>query len=90
MLHRIQKHPEPVEGCFGCKVLTLELNTGDVSSRVPMSTRKWDNELQAYRDVRAQGIQPASTRLKDIHAAEAASNHFGKAYQADQPGKGVI
>ena len=55
-----------------------------------MSTKKWDGELQAYRDARAQGIQPASTKMKDIKAAVAASNHFGKAFKADEPGRGLI
>ena len=93
MLHRIQTHPEPVEGCFGCKVLGLELNSGDASSRITgggMTNKAWDGELQAYRDARAQGIQPASTKRKDIEAAVAASNHFGKAFKADDPGRGII
>lgn len=89
MLH-LTKHPEPVEGCFGCKVATIQLSAGEASTRVPMSTRKWDAELQAYRDARAQGIQPASTKLKDIKAAVAASNHFGTAYKADEPGRGIV
>jgi polysaccharide deacetylase 2 family uncharacterized protein YibQ len=55
-----------------------------------MSTRKWDAELQAYRDARSQGIQPASTKMKDIKAAVAASNHFGSAFKADEPGRGII
>jgi hypothetical protein len=55
-----------------------------------MSTKKWDGELQAYRNARAQGIQPASTQMKDINAAVAASNHFGKAFKADEPGRGII
>jgi hypothetical protein len=24
-------HPEPVEECFGCKALTLQMNTGDAT-----------------------------------------------------------
>jgi len=89
MLH-LKKHPQEVDGCFGCKLVTLNLSTGDASTRVPMSTRKWDAELQAYRDARSQGIQPASTKMKDIKAAVAASNHFGTAFKADEPGRGII
>ena len=89
-LHRRVTHPEEVEGCFGCKISALQLSPGEASTRTSMSTKKWDGELQAYRNARAQGIQPASTKLKDIQAAVAASNHFGKAFKADEPGRGII
>ena len=68
-LHRQQTHPEFVEGCFGCKVSTLSLNAGEANSNLTMSSKKWDKELQAYRDARAQGIQPAGTSMKKIEEA---------------------
>jgi hypothetical protein len=80
-MHRIQKHPEYVEGCFGCKIGTLELGTGDASRDIP--DKKWNSELSAYRDARAQGIQPAGTRMHDIEAAHKASETLGRAYDAD-------
>jgi hypothetical protein len=80
-LHRMQKHPEYVEGCFGCKVGTLELNSGDATRDIP--DKKWNSELQAYRDARAQGIQPSGTRMNDIEAAHKASETLGRAYDAD-------
>lgn len=89
MLHR-QKHPEDVEGCFGCKILHINLNAGEASTRVGMSTKKWDAELQAYRDARAQGIQPASTRMRDIKVAVEVSNQAGKAFKADDSTGGLI
>ena len=79
-LHRIQKHPEYVEGCFGCKVSTLELNPGEASTRLTMSAKKWDNELALYRQARSQGIQPDSTKTKDIRKAIDISNRTGIAY----------
>jgi hypothetical protein len=57
-LHQRQTHPEYVEGCFGCKVTTLEMGVGDANSKVAMSNSKWDAELNAYRNASAQGIQP--------------------------------
>ena len=81
-LHQIQTHPEFVEGCFGCKVGTLQLNTGDTNSSLSVSTKKWDKELQAYRDARAQGIQPAGTSMKKVQEAVRISNETGKAYGA--------
>jgi hypothetical protein len=54
------------------------LNTGDAGR--PVSDRKWTGELDAYKRARAQGIQPATTRMKDIVAAEQASETLGRAY----------
>jgi len=80
-LHQKQKHPEYVEGCFGCKIGTLELSPGDASR--PVSDKKWTAELQAYRDARAQGIQPAGTTHKHIQQAYTASEVLNKPYNAD-------
>jgi len=45
-----------------------------------MSAKKWDNELALYRSARSQGIQPDSTKTKDIRKAIDISNKTGKAY----------
>jgi hypothetical protein len=76
-----EHHPEPVDNCFGCKALTLEMNAGDAKRDI--SDKKWNAELQAYRDARAQGIQPNSTKMKDIQEAHKASEVMGKAYDGD-------
>jgi hypothetical protein len=81
-LHSRTTHPEYVEGCFGCKVSTLEMGVGDANSKVSMSTTKWDAELKAYKDARAQGIQPSGTSMKQIQKAVDISNKTGKAYGA--------
>jgi hypothetical protein len=81
-LHRERTHPEFVEGCFGCKASTLDLNPGEASSRMDMSAKKWDNELALYRSARAQGIQPSSTKTKDIRNAIDISNKTGRAFGA--------
>ncbi len=81
-LHQIQTHPEYVEGCFGCKVSTLQLGVGDANSKVGMSNTKWDAELKAYRSAREQGIQPDGTSMKQIQKAVEVSNKTGKAYGA--------
>ena len=81
-LHRRTTHPEYVEGCFGCKVSTLEMGVGDANSKVSMSTTKWDAELKAYKDARAQGIQPAGKSMKAVQKALDISNKTGKAYGA--------
>lgn len=41
-----------------------------------------DKELSAYRDARKAGIQPRSTKMKDIQTATKISDSLGKAYSA--------
>jgi len=58
------------------------MNTGEANSNLSVSSKKWDKELQAYRDARAQGIQPDGTSMKKIQQAVKISNETGKAYGA--------
>lgn len=81
-LHRRTTHPEYVEGCFGCKISTLEMGLGDANSKATMSASKWDAELKAYKDARAQGIQPDGTSMKQVQKAVDISQKTGKAYGA--------
>ncbi len=80
-LHQKQKHPEYVEGCFGCKIGTLELSPGDASR--PIADKKWTGELEAYKEARAQGMQPAGTTHRHIQEAYQASEVLNKPYNAD-------
>ena len=90
MLHQERDHPEFVEGCFACKITVLAVSTGAANSGFSMTPKKWDAELQAYRDVRSQGIQPSSTKMRDIKIAEEISNRSGKAFKSDDPTGGLI
>lgn len=45
--------------------------------------KRWDRELDAYKDARRQGIQPSSTKTDAIQRALEISNATGTAYQAD-------
>jgi hypothetical protein len=81
-LHRERTHPEFVEGCFGCKASTIDLNPGEANSRLTMSSKKWDKELALYRSARAQGIQPEGTSTAKIRKAIDISNKTGTAYGA--------
>jgi hypothetical protein len=51
-----------------------------------MHIRAWshanDKELDAYRNARKTGIQPRTTKLKDINAAVRASDSLGRAVKA--------
>jgi hypothetical protein len=81
-LHRERTHPEFVEGCFGCKASTIDLNAGEANSRLTMSAKKWDKELALYRSAREQGIQPEGTSTTKIRKAIDMSNKTGRAYGA--------
>lgn len=71
------------EPCFGCKAKGLQLNTGDANSQKVMPNKKWDGELNEYRNARRQGIQPAGTSMAAVQEAYRASETMGKAYDAD-------
>jgi hypothetical protein len=57
------------------------MNAGDATRDIP--DKKWNAELQAYRDARAEGIQPNSTNMRDIQKAREASEVLGKPYDGD-------
>ena len=82
MRHR-QDHPEDVEGCFGCKVIGLQMSPGDASSQKSMSNKAWDKEMNAYKEARADGIQPAGTSMAKIQEARRASEALGKPYDSN-------
>lgn len=58
------------------------MNTGDANSKKQMSNKSFNRELDAYKEARAQGIQPAGTSMNKIEAAVKASETLGKAYDA--------
>lgn len=82
-LHRKQVHPVEVEGCFGCKLGTLQLSRGDARHDGVMSAKKHDKELGSYYDALRQGIEPVSTKTKDIEAAVRLSNDTGVAFDGN-------
>ena len=79
----IINHIDCGEDCFGCKAKGLQLNTGDASSQKSMTNKKWDGELNEYKNARRQGIQPAGTSMAAVQEAYRASEVLGKAYDAD-------
>ena len=76
--------------CFGCKAAGLQLSTGDAHHGKTMNNKKWNNELQAYSDARAQGIQPAGTSMEKINEARRASDVMGKAFDANTMGNAAM
>lgn len=77
-LHRERSHPEYVEGCFGCKASTLSV----LDMQVRQMAHRNERELDAYRSARKDGIQPRSTKMKDITTAVRASDALGVAVKA--------
>lgn len=71
-------HVVYVEGCFACKAATLSVQ----DLHIKAISHANDRELTAYRDARKQGIQPASTKMKDIQAAVRVSDATGVAAKA--------
>ena len=63
----------------------LQLNAGDAKHTTSMPRKKWDAELNAYRDARAQGIQPAGTSMAKVRQALDISDKTGKAFNAEKP-----
>lgn len=45
--------------------------------------KRWDSELEAYRQARSEGIQPDSTRIASITKARKLSDMRGAAYGRD-------
>ena len=82
-LHQIQKHPEYVEGCFGCKVGNLQLSVGAARNDGIPTAKQHDKELGSYYDAIRQGIEPVSTKQKDIDAAVRLSNDTGVAFNGN-------
>lgn len=79
-------HKSFVNGCFGCKIKTLELATGDAAGHIIESgttQKKWDKELDKYRDARRQGIKPEGTSTAAIEKAIQASEVLNKPYDGE-------
>jgi hypothetical protein len=82
--HRREVHPVEVDGCFGCKVGNLQLSVGDARHDGVPSAKEHDKELGSYYDALRQGIEPVSTKQRDIDAAVRLSNDMGTAFDGNK------
>lgn len=76
-------HTSYVEGCFSCKIDTIQWNTGDANSAAVANgwtEKRWNKELDLYKSARAQGIQPDGTSTAKIQKALDISDKTGVAY----------
>lgn len=58
----------------GLAVMGLESTGNDLTKQ-----KRWDRELQSYRDARAEGIQPAGTTHREIDLAKKNADLAGNA-----------
>lgn len=88
-LHQKRRHPEYVEGCFGCKASQVSILGYDKpreSGHVDQTTQKrWDKGLENYAAARKQGVQPAGTNPRLVEQAMQISDRRGTAFKADKP-----
>ena len=80
-------HTSCGDDCFGCKAKGLQLATGDAAGNIVNSgttQKKWDKELDFYKQARAQGVQPEGTSRKSVEKALDASATLNKAYNAEK------
>jgi hypothetical protein len=78
---------------YGAYLRSKNLKVGYCKSHLGQDytrQKKWDRELAEYRQARSEGIQPKSTRTKDIRDAMKVSDKVGKAFDATKPLGGVI
>lgn len=68
----------------GLKIAYCQSTNGSDATR----QKKWDAELDSYRAAVAQGIQPETTKTRDIRAAVEWSNNHGVAY-SDETARAV-
>lgn len=63
MAHR-DRHPEYVDGCFGCKAGTISISATALENRgaavrvADAKDKALDGDLAAYKRLRANGLQP--------------------------------
>ena len=82
--HRREVHPVEVDGCFGCKIGNLQLSVGAARNDGIPTAKAHDKELGSYYDALRQGIEPVSTKQKDIDAAVRLSNDMGVAFDGNK------
>ena len=64
--------------------MSIQMNAGDADSRRVMPNKKFNAELNAYKEARAQGIQPAGTTMQKVQEAIKASETMGRPYDAQK------
>lgn len=82
-LHELKTHPEYVEGCFGCKVSSLQIGYCGKAGQDATAQKRWDAELDLFKRATANGVMPDSTKRRDVQKALDWSDRTGKAYSEE-------
>lgn len=69
--------------CLQSKTLHVAYSNEGGKAGDYTTQKKWDAELDSYRAAIRQGMQPESTRTKDIQRAVRWSDKHGQAYSAE-------
>lgn len=79
MKHR-EVHPElDVEGCFGCRVAGVAFAASSMpsrrieSNRIDATERQWSKDMDAYKRLKQDGLQPA--RIDGAREIEQKATH---------------
>jgi hypothetical protein len=87
-------HPVPVNGCDPCRWSTIGLKnwaTSQAGEKEIIGQLMNEAELDGYRDLRRQGVQPRGTRWPDIQEALRKSRYADEPFNATtaplDPGK---
>jgi hypothetical protein len=72
-MKHMETHPEPVDGCYGCKIMNVNFGTMAGGTR-SMSRRKdfevqTKKDLDAYANARRAGEQPDASTVKGVRRA---------------------
>jgi predicted methyltransferase len=57
-------HPEPVDGCFACKIMSVSVSADAIPTRRPRAAevnateRRWNVDMDAYKRIVRSGGQP--------------------------------
>lgn len=71
---------------FGACLRAKNIQIGDLGRG---AAKRWDSDLQAYADARAQGIQPSGVEREAVDRAVRISEGDGTAFNANNPVDGM-
>lgn len=92
----LRRHPRYVDGCFGCKVLSLHISPAAMPAHTEGNgdyafqrrfNRENEVDMPAYARLRRQGLQPphiAGSAALERHAAEPWEVQMGRVYQGEE------
>ena len=70
MAKHLERHPEPVDGCFGCRVIGISFGSVPGGTRpgsfALQHERKFNKDMHAYREARRAGEKPDQISTESI------------------------